>query len=188
MEEEAAARDGRRTSTRDRIRTVALNVFSERGWEGATLREVAERLGITRPALYYHFGSKEAILDSIHAELARSVDDIIAWADNQPRTARTRAQVLDRLASLMAGSWGPFMRFAQREEGAMRSLKAAASFVERMDALAAVLVPAETVAGRIKARLALDALFMADARPTHLGGEPDERFAAALAIAKQLTR
>jgi hypothetical protein len=57
-----------------------------------------------------------------------------------------------------------------------------------MDALAAVLVPADTATGRIKARLALGALFMADARPAHFGGETDERFAAALAIAKQLTQ
>jgi hypothetical protein len=48
--------------------------------------------------------------------------------------------------------------------------------------------PADTVAGRIKARLALDALFMADARPAHLGGESSERRAAALTIAKQLTQ
>lgn len=52
-----------------------------------------------------HFGSKEAILDSIHAELAQSVDDIIAWANGQPHGARTPAEALYRLASLMVGSW-----------------------------------------------------------------------------------
>ncbi len=51
-----------------------------------------------------HFGSKEAILDSTHAELAQSVDDI-ARANGQPHGARTWAEVLDRLASLMVGSW-----------------------------------------------------------------------------------
>jgi AcrR family transcriptional regulator len=188
MQEQRSAHDGRRTDTRDRIRAVALEVFSERGWEGATLREIAERVGITRPALYYHFESKEAVLDSIHAELARSVDDIITWADDQPRSARTRAEVLDRLSSVMTESWGAFLQFAQREEGAMRTLKGAASFIERIDALAAVLAPADTIAGRIKARLALDALFMTDARSAHLGGEPAERRAAALTIAKQLTQ
>jgi AcrR family transcriptional regulator len=188
MRGEFSGQDGRRTDTRDRIRTVALEVFSERGWEGATLREIAERVGITRPALYYHFDSKEAVLDSIHGELARSVDDIIAWAKDRPRIAQTRAEVLDQLSSVMTQSWGAFIRFAQREESAMRSLKGAASFIERIDALAALLVPADTIDGRIKARLALDALFMADARSAHLGGEPAERRAAALAIAKQLTQ
>ncbi|GIF26697.1 AcrR family transcriptional regulator [Actinoplanes tereljensis] len=40
--------DGRRTDTRDHIRAAAMEVFSERGWAGATLREIADRLGITR--------------------------------------------------------------------------------------------------------------------------------------------
>ena len=42
--------DGRRTETRDRINHVALDVFIERGYDGSTLREIADRLGVTRPA------------------------------------------------------------------------------------------------------------------------------------------
>jgi AcrR family transcriptional regulator len=179
--------DGRRTDTRDRIRATALEIFSERGWEGATLREIADRLGITRPALYYHFASKEAILDSIHDELARSVDEIIEWAGTQPAGAATRASVLDRLSALLVGQWGPFMHFAQREDDAMRALKGTAAFIKRMNALGDILSPEDTVAGRIRARLALDALFMAGARSERLGGTPTERHDQALLIAKQLT-
>ena len=181
------ATDGRRTDTRDRIRATALEIFSERGWEGATLREIADRLGITRPALYYHFASKEAILDSIHDELARSVDEIIEWAGTQPAGVATRASVLDRLSALMVGQWGPFMHFAQREDDAMRALKGTAAFIKRMNALGDILSPEDTVAGRIRARLALDALFMAGARSERLGGTPIERHDQALMIAKQLT-
>ena len=180
--------DGRRTDTRRRIQAVALEVFSERGWEGAALREIAHRLGITRPALYYHFKSKEDILASVHRDLAQSIDAIIAWADNRPLTTETRAELLRRMSSLLAGSWGSFMLFAQRNEAAMRDLKATADFIERMDALAGLLCPADTVAGRIKARLALDALFMANARDEHLGGTGNERSAAALDIATELVR
>jgi hypothetical protein len=71
----------------------------------------------------------------------------------------------------------------------MRSPERRGLLVHRADGRACrVLIPADTVAGRIKARLALDALFMADARPAHLGGESSERRAAALTIAKQLTQ
>src|SRR3954451_21485956 len=98
--------DGRRTDTRHRIHAVALEVFSERGWEGATLREIAERLGITRPALYYHFKSKEAILAGIHQELAESIDGIIGWAAGRPADVSTRTEILHRLSTLMSGSWG----------------------------------------------------------------------------------
>jgi AcrR family transcriptional regulator len=179
-------RDGRRTDTRDRIHQVALEVFAERGWEAATLREVADRLGITRPALYYHFTSKEDILASIHHQLAGSVDEIIEWTRGQSPGAQARADVLHRMSALMSSTWGPFIHFAQRDEGAMRNLKAATEFIERMDALADFLRPEDSVTGRIKARLALDALFMADARAGHLGGSATARREAALATALEL--
>jgi AcrR family transcriptional regulator len=178
--------DGRRTGTRDRIHDVALAVFSERGWDGATLREIAERLEITRPALYYHYRSKEDILASIHSDLARSVDGILGWARAQPATAATRAEILRRLAALMAGPWGTFIAFAQANEAAMRDLTAAGEFAERMDSLAGLLTPSETVTGRMKARLALDALFMAGSRKRQLGGSDAERCQAALATASSL--
>jgi AcrR family transcriptional regulator len=178
--------DGRRTDTRNRIHDVALAVFSERGWDGATLREIAERLQITRPALYYHYRSKEDILASIHRDLARSVDGILDWARAQAATATTRAEILRRLAALMAGPWGTFIAFAQANEAAMRNLTAAGEFAERMDSLADLLKPSETVAGRMKARLALDALFMAGSRRRQLCGSDAERCQAALATATSL--
>jgi len=180
--------DGRRTDTRKRIHDVALAVFSERGWDGATMREIAERLQITRPALYYHYRSKEDILASIHRDLARSVDGILDWARAQPASAATRAEILYRLASLMAGPWGTFIDFAQASEAAMRDLKATEDFAERMDSLADLLKPSDTVAGRMRARLALDALFMAGSRSRSLGGTDSERCQAALATGTALIR
>src|SRR2546423_2339543 len=133
--------DGRRTDTRQRIHQIALEVFSERGYDRATLREIAERLQITRPALYYHFKSKEDILASIHRDLALSLDGIIAWARTQPATAATRTQILTELSSLLAGPWGQFTQFAQANEAAMRNLTGASEFIERTATLTEVLRP-----------------------------------------------
>src|ERR1700676_4746598 len=88
--------DGRRTDTRNRIHDVALAVFSERGWEGATLREIAERLAPPLPPPQYHKRSREATLASIHCGLARSVDGILDWARAQAAPATTRAEILRR--------------------------------------------------------------------------------------------
>ena len=106
------------------------------------------RLQITRPALYYHYKSKEDILASIHRDLALSIDDIIAWTRSQPAGWQTRIEVLHQLAALMAGRWGQFTRFAQANEAAMRHLTAAAEFIERIDTLAELLRPANTAARR----------------------------------------
>ncbi|HPE24221.1 TetR family transcriptional regulator C-terminal domain-containing protein [Albidovulum sp.] len=60
---------------RDLIREAALDVFSQQGFRGATLDQIAERAGLSKPNLLYYFPSKEAI----HLDLlARLLD---AWLD-----------------------------------------------------------------------------------------------------------
>src|ERR1700746_3214145 len=45
--------------TRERIVAAALDLFSERSFEGATTRDIAARAGVTQPLLNYHFRSKD---------------------------------------------------------------------------------------------------------------------------------
>lgn len=49
-------------STRDRILDVALELFSHQGYEGTSIRDIAERMSITKAAVYYHFPAKEELL------------------------------------------------------------------------------------------------------------------------------
>ncbi len=66
----------RNADTRTDIRAVALELFAENGVEQTSLRQIAERLDITKAALYYHFPSKDELL----AELARPmIDDLEAF-------------------------------------------------------------------------------------------------------------
>ncbi|MDA8330142.1 MAG: TetR/AcrR family transcriptional regulator [Candidatus Dormibacteraeota bacterium] len=60
--------------TRERILEVALELFSEAGYDKTSLREVAERVGVTKAALYYHFPSKESVLMAL-IERAHSLGD-----------------------------------------------------------------------------------------------------------------
>ena len=60
---------GRRGDTRERILDVALELFNEQGYDKTSLREIAERLGVTKAALYYHFERKEDILLELHLRL-----------------------------------------------------------------------------------------------------------------------
>ncbi|HEX7497592.1 MAG TPA: hypothetical protein VF344_03915 [Candidatus Limnocylindrales bacterium] len=68
----------------------------------------------------------------------------------------------------------------------MRTLTAAAAFRERMEALTVILAPTDDIEGRMRARLALDALFMASARDRQLGGTHRERMKVALSMALRL--
>ena len=47
--------------TRERILAAALDLFSERSFEGASTRLIAERAGVQQPLLTYHFGNKEEL-------------------------------------------------------------------------------------------------------------------------------
>src|SRR5215468_11122474 len=76
-----------RSDTRARIQQVAVELFTEHGYEGTSLREIAERLDVTKAALYYHFKSKEDIVASLVEDYYGQIDELIEWGQAQPRTA-----------------------------------------------------------------------------------------------------
>lgn len=47
------------------ILDAALDVFAERGYSGGSMREIANRVGVSEPALYRHFSGKEALFLSL---------------------------------------------------------------------------------------------------------------------------
>jgi AcrR family transcriptional regulator len=55
--------------TRERILDIALELFTTQGYETTSLREIAERLGFSKAAIYYHFQSKDDILIALHMRL-----------------------------------------------------------------------------------------------------------------------
>lgn len=85
-------------NTRARIQTVALELFVEQGYDKTSLREIAERLGVTKAALYYHFRTKDEIVASAVEDLLAEIDAIIEWGRSQPGTAETRLEILRRYA------------------------------------------------------------------------------------------
>lgn len=52
-------------STKEKIFDVALDLFSKKGYDSVSLREIAEEVGIKKSSIYSHYLSKEAILISI---------------------------------------------------------------------------------------------------------------------------
>src|SRR2546430_17321371 len=56
----------RREHTRNLLLDAAKQVFAQRGFEGASLEEIAEAAGYTRGAIYKHFGSKEELFLAVN--------------------------------------------------------------------------------------------------------------------------
>jgi AcrR family transcriptional regulator len=111
---------GRRSDTRARIQRVALELFAEQGYERTSLREIAERLGVTKAALYYHFKSKEDIVRSFTEDYFSRLDAIIAWGRNQPPTAHTAHELLDRYITIVLDS-GEVFRFLERNQASLHT-------------------------------------------------------------------
>src|SRR5208282_2325228 len=106
-----------RTDTRSRVQKVALELFAEQGYEKTSLREIAERLGVTKAALYYHFKSKEDIVHSFTDDYFAEIDALLDWAKDQPQSDETRRAVLDRYVTIvLAGS--TVFRFLEQNRAA----------------------------------------------------------------------
>ncbi|MFJ5529975.1 TetR/AcrR family transcriptional regulator [Streptomyces sp. NPDC093261] len=121
----------RRGDTRQRIQDVALELFAEQGYEKTSLREIAERLEVTKAALYYHFKTKEEILVSIFEDMSRPMDELIEWGKAQPHTLETKREVLRRYSEALVGA-APLFRFMQENQAAIRELSIGNEFKDRM--------------------------------------------------------
>ncbi|MGH3161521.1 MAG: TetR/AcrR family transcriptional regulator [Streptosporangiaceae bacterium] len=64
-----AGRHSDEGDTRKRILDIALDLFIEQGYDKTSLRQIADRLGFTQAAIYYHFAAKEDLLVALHLRL-----------------------------------------------------------------------------------------------------------------------
>lgn len=62
------------------ILEAALDAFNENGYHATTVRELAQRVGVTIPALYYHHDSKEDILVALFESSMSELNDRVADA------------------------------------------------------------------------------------------------------------
>lgn len=89
--------------TRARIRQVALELFAARGFEKTSLREIADRLSVTKAALYYHFPSKDALLESQVAPLLDEVDALLDDGEALRAGVPRQREFLERYLDLLLG-------------------------------------------------------------------------------------
>ncbi len=61
--------------TKDRVLNQATLAFAERGVDGTSLDDLAQRLGLTKQTILYHFGSKSRLIESV---LSRSAQDLMS--------------------------------------------------------------------------------------------------------------
>jgi len=180
-----------RGGTRERIREIALELFAEQGYEKTSLREIAERLGVTKAALYYHFRSKEDIVRSFIEDYRAELEKVIAWGASQPRTPETRAEILARYADIVSEQLA-VIRFMEQNQAAMHSLMSDSGarkkmFRDQFTSLSDLITPpGAPLADRIRAAMAVISIGMSSLLFQREAASPEELHDAVLKVAWDL--
>ncbi|MFI5929549.1 TetR/AcrR family transcriptional regulator [Micromonospora sp. NPDC051543] len=174
--------------TRERIKAVALELFTEQGYEKTSLREIAERLNVTKAALYYHFKSKDDIVASFVEDRLDQMDALTAWGESQPATLETRRELISRYADTMFGGDMPsVMRFFEQNQTVLKSLSSGQQMRGRMMQLANALCRGDdSPAAQLRAALSLFAVHTSWFAVRAPGITDSERRRLALEVADEL--
>lgn len=170
--------------TRERLKRVALELFSEKGYSGTSMREIAQRLGVTKAALYYHFPSKEDIVRTLISDYTDAIDGLVAWAagDEHPEPA----EMLTRWAELVRTQGVDVIRFVHANQHVFHELKIDKNtgFARMRGLFDAIAGPDASIELQLRARMAVSSMHMAAITAQEMGVEDDEAFAIALDVAR----
>jgi TetR/AcrR family transcriptional regulator len=127
--EKARVRDpeGSRTA----ILEAATRIFASRGFVGASMRDITEASGISKPVIYYHFGSKEGLYAAVKQKLAVACDrqgGRIDRAAERPAPVQAELRRLfetlrDNEALLRVCAWSRLEGSPAGETGLMQALR-----------------------------------------------------------------
>ncbi|MEC3981753.1 TetR/AcrR family transcriptional regulator [Amycolatopsis sp. H20-H5] len=153
--------------TRTRLLTTALRLFTEHGVEGTSLQMIADALGVTKAAVYYHFKAKDEITEAVAAPGIRELDLLLMEAARQRRRGAQVDQLLDGFVDLVVRHRALVALFSS-DPGISRAIGKSIHGEEGFkDALLGILAgPDPDVTERVAAMVTLTGIAMA-------GGSPD---------------
>lgn len=159
-----AARAGR--DTKSEIIAVAMRRFVEDGYEKTSLREIADEIGVTKAALYYHFRTKEDIVTAALDAHSARVGAVIDWLRGSADLPDRNEQLVEKLLALFAGDSGVAMRFGQSNPTAMTAKEFGRQHLGQLLELMTVLAGEHPDAEQmLRATLAFGALVIGTVEP-----------------------
>lgn len=173
----------RGAETRRLAKAAALELFSQNGYEATSLREIAERLGVTKAALYYHFASKADIVRSLLADYLVALDDIVAWLEQEAPSPKA---ILDRWATLTRSQGQQLVGLIVADPQVIREVDRTHQHTPQVDAIAGALVGATTPREVYRGRLALQTIHLAALSGVELDLDEDELFEVATHAARAI--
>ncbi|MHA3684421.1 TetR/AcrR family transcriptional regulator [Leucobacter sp. HY1910] len=143
-------------STRDSILDVAAKLFTERGYAAAPLSAIAHEVGITKASLYYHFPSKESIMEALVNPLLDEVDALLAQTPPQFDDATARWQFMLRYIDVLRADPRGVAALSRRPWAADSSSVHDRVLYHRDRTIELATPPAASDAQRVRALLGMD--------------------------------
>ena len=82
--------------TREALLAVAAALFAERGYSGTSIRDLCAAAAVTRPTLYYYFGSKQGLAEALFDDAAARFTDALRAAVPGRGTLREKLRAIAR--------------------------------------------------------------------------------------------
>lgn len=87
--------------TRARILEVALRLFNDKGYDATSLQDIADEMGLTKPAVYYHYKGKGEILRDLAEPARQAVADLMPLVRAAPTADERVNTLIDGLVELL---------------------------------------------------------------------------------------
>jgi AcrR family transcriptional regulator len=147
--------------TRTRLLHTALRLFTEHGVEGTSLQMIADALGVTKAAVYYHFKAKDEITEAVAEPGIRELDLLLMEAARQRRRGAQIDFLLDGFVDLVVRHRALVALFSS-DPGIARAIEKSIHGEEGFkDALFAILAgPDPDVHARVAAMVTLTGIAM----------------------------
>ncbi|HZD12823.1 MAG TPA: TetR/AcrR family transcriptional regulator, partial [Candidatus Binatus sp.] len=92
---------------RNRIVSIASQVFTEKGYRQSTMEDVAKKMGVSKGALYLYFASKEELFEAICRSEPNHLRDILYSSFNQDRDPlESASEFFDKMMDRYGANYG----------------------------------------------------------------------------------
>jgi AcrR family transcriptional regulator len=145
MAEEDLRKPANRPSRRQNLIEAAVELFALQPWEFVTVTDIVERAGMTPAAFYYHFSSREQLLEEIVQTFAEywgsTIERLLAATETPEALASVPAAVLDEMQAsekwatifFLSSATAPQLVDRIRRDARNRLIRSATKAIRRLD-------------------------------------------------------
>ena len=154
MSQVALPKPANRPSRRQDLIAAAVELFSLQPSDLVTVADIVERAGMTPAAFYYHFSSREQLLEEVVREFAEvwtsTVEELLAQATTPDGFCDVATRLLDEIEPMeqvakiffLSGATAPVLVEQIRRDARTRLIRSAAGAIGRIDSRRATSAPA----------------------------------------------